>query len=213
MAKDLTELPEGFQVEEVKLVANPEAMGRTKKFEAEKYTDKIYRDTVGKRTIGYGFNIDDPSVSKLLPNDVIKGRRPLSQQEAEPIFQKLYGRAQKDAYDVIGADTYLNLPPQIADVVDDMSYNMGRNRLSGFKKAISALQEGNYSLFAKEIKNSKWFNQVGRRSKFHVDQINQYVKSQIPQGRVEVIAKDGTIGHVPSNQLAQAIKSGYKRNI
>lgn len=213
MAKDLNSLPDGFEIDDIKLVSNPIAMDRTKKFEAEKYTDRIYKDTVGKRTIGYGFNIDDPYVKSLLDKDVINGKRPLPKEEAEPIFQKLYSQAQKDAYDVIGKDTYLNLPPQIADIVDDMSYNMGKSRLSGFKKSIAALQEGNYTKFAKEIKNSKWYSQVGRRSKFHVDQVNQYIKSKIGDGRVEVVSPNGELGHVPVSQLSKAIKSGYKRNM
>lgn len=35
--------------------------------------------------------------------------------------------------------------------------------------------------------------------------------SSIPQGRVEVIAPDGTVGHIPANQLNDALKSGYKQ--
>lgn len=196
---------------EISLVATPEAMAQTRKFEASKYTDKIYRDSVGKRTIGYGFNIDDPYVAKQIPKDVLAGRRPLPEQEALPIFNNLYSQAQKDAFDVVGRETYLNLPPPIADVLNDMSYNMGRNRLSGFKKAISALKKQDYVTFGNEIKNSKWYSQVGNRSKFHLNTIQTYVKSQIPEGRIAVKSPDGDVGHVPATQLAKAIKSGYTR--
>ena len=57
------------------------------------------------------------------------------------------------------------MPVDKQEVLIDMSYNMGSAKLSSFKKMKSALQSGNYQQAAKEMEDSKWFKQVGRRSK------------------------------------------------
>ena len=62
----------------------------TKKFEGWReyiYDDKTGKPAIGKpkgkRTIGYGFNIDDPIIAKFLPKDVLSGKRTLTKEEAE----------------------------------------------------------------------------------------------------------------------------------
>jgi len=47
----------------------------------------------------------------------------------------------------------------------NMCFNLGINRLLGFKKMVAALQEKNFTLAAKEALNSKWAEQVGERAK------------------------------------------------
>lgn len=172
MSKGLDLTP--VQDEEVVYVGNPQAMAKTKDYEGFRST--IYRDTRGKRTVGYGFNVDDPSVANVLPTEVSSGQRPITRDEANSAFDTLYQRAQKDAADVVGQDTYLNMPGQVQDVVNDMSYNMGRSKLAGFKKAVGALQEGDYAKFGDEIKDSNWFSQVGRRSRDHLATVDGLVK-------------------------------------
>lgn len=46
-----------------------------------------------------------------------------------------------------------------------MAFNLGRNRLSKFKNMISAVNEGNYAKAADEMIDSRWYKQVGVRSK------------------------------------------------
>jgi lysozyme len=46
-----------------------------------------------------------------------------------------------------------------------MAFNLGRSRLSKFKKMVTAVNEGNYAKAADEMTDSKWYRQVGRRSK------------------------------------------------
>jgi GH24 family phage-related lysozyme (muramidase) len=50
-----------------------------------------------------------------------------------------------------------------------MAFNLGRNRLSKFKNMLRYVNEGNYIMAANEMVNSKWYGQVGRRSKELVD--------------------------------------------
>jgi lysozyme len=49
-------------------------------------------------------------------------------------------------------------------VVIDMAFNVGVPRLTGFKKMWAALHCGDYAEAAKEMMDSKWARQVGRRA-------------------------------------------------
>ncbi len=141
----------------------------TKQFEG--FRDKPYKDTVGKRTVGYGFNLDDPTVAKMVPKAVSLGLRPISKTESDNIFNVLYARAQNDAVKYIGKDNFGNLNPKTQSTLVDMSYNMGYNKLSEFKKFKAALIEGDMNKAAAEMKDSTWFKQVGNRSQFHYNVI------------------------------------------
>ena len=49
-------------------------------------------------------------------------------------------------------------------VLVDMTFNMGISRLCGFKKMLTAVEQGDYQTAAKEMLASKWAVQVGRRA-------------------------------------------------
>ncbi len=108
---------------------------------------KPYRDTVGKLTIGVGRNLDDFGLTKeevlvLLHNDILRVL-----QEVKKAFP-----------------WYLRLNAARQNVVLNMVFNLGLYRFLGFKKTIGAIQSKNWDLAAKEMLDSKWANQVGRRA-------------------------------------------------
>ena len=131
----------------------------------EGWRPAIYKDTKKKRTIGYGFNLDDPTIAALLPQEVVQGQRELSEKEASPIFGKLYLRARSDVQKLVGDDTFGKLPNNVKAVLTDMSYNMGYNKLSGFEKMIKAVQQQDWNKAGAEMIDSNWYKQVGDRSK------------------------------------------------
>ena len=45
-----------------------------------------------------------------------------------------------------------------------MMFNMGRTRLTGFKKHVAALQCGDWKTAAVEGRDSKWYRQVTNRA-------------------------------------------------
>ena len=49
-------------------------------------------------------------------------------------------------------------------VVANMAFNLGVNRLLGFKNTLSARQRGSYSVAAAGMKASAWYSQVGARA-------------------------------------------------
>jgi lysozyme len=137
----------------------------TKKFEG--YSSTIYKDTQGKRTIGYGFNLENPRIKMLLRPEVQKGLYPLKIDEANKVFDFLYGNAVNDAIKFVGEDTYNKLSPELQTSLNDISYNLGYPRLSKFREFKRALNKLDYPKAAEELKKSKWFYQVGDRAKYH----------------------------------------------
>lgn len=139
----------------------------TKFFEGD-FVGHIYRDSVGKRTTGYGFNIDDSTVRQALPQDVISGNRNITRNEANRLFDTLYSNAARDAKNYLGEDSFNRLNNRQKDIMTDMAYNMGFNRLSGFNNLKNSIQRGDYGKAANDMKDSRWYRQVGRRSRHHV---------------------------------------------
>lgn len=56
------------------------------------------------------------------------------------------------------------LPVKVQHIVANMMFNMGRPRLSKFKKMIKAIQEGNWLEAGYQMKDSIWYEQVTNRA-------------------------------------------------
>ena len=121
----------------------------TKTFEGLRL--KPYRCTAGKLTIGYGRNLDDVGIS---------------QAEADMMFERDFALAESEArrlckaYNINAED----LIEQRFYVLTDMIFNMGYDRLSKFKKMLTALSKGEYDTAANEMLDSAWSTQVGNRA-------------------------------------------------
>lgn len=106
---------------------------------------KPYKCSAGKLTIGYGRNLQDVGIT---------------QEEADIMFARDFINAAKTAK---------KLAPDIAEpafyVLTDMIFNMGDTRIKEFKNMLAALSKKDYKTAADEMENSKWYKQVGRRSK------------------------------------------------
>lgn len=144
-------------------------IARTGSFEG--FKPQVYVDDAGKRTIGYGFNLDEPSVRKYLTskgynvNKLIAGKQGLSEKESSTILADLYKKSNEEARGLL--KNFDQLPEKVQHAVTDLHYNMGATKLRGFKKMLSALENQDYVLGAKELKNSKYFTQTGNRARTH----------------------------------------------
>lgn len=108
---------------------------------------RLYLDTVGKQTIGWGRNIEDNGISK---------------EEADFMFDNDFARCQRE---LAPFPWYVNQPQNVQDALMNMCFNMGIGRLLGFKKMIVALTVKDYTKAAIEALDSKWAGQVGQRAK------------------------------------------------
>lgn len=114
---------------------------------------KVYRDTAGKLTIGYGRNLDDKGISNseaetLLDNDLKEVYGDL-----ETIFSKTIW------------DEDIN---RLAALVS-MRFNLGPAGFRKFKKMIEAVRNRDWNEAANQAKDSQWYSQVGVRGQEIVD--------------------------------------------
>jgi len=150
-----------------KPLASQRGMNMTKDFEG--FRETVYDDTKGKKTIGYGFRTDQPHIKKLLPEDVLSGKRKLTRTEADSIFPKAYGVAISDAKQYLGEDSFNKLDDDEKDVLVDMSYNLGLPKLQEFKRMKEGFINKDRKKISEEMKDSEWYGQVGRRGRHHVE--------------------------------------------
>ena len=129
---------------------------------AEGYEKKPYKDSVGKWTIGVGRNLDDRGLSDdeidyLLSNDI-----KLALKEAEKL--PYFGR----------------LDPVRQLVVCDLVFNMGLPTFKKFVKTNLALDRGDYAEAARELTDSKWYVQTGRRARKLVEMMREGLEKATP---------------------------------
>lgn len=107
-----------------------------------------YKDTVGKLTIGLGFNLTDVG---LYP------------EEIEFVYEN---RIRRLANEVERALPWAaDLDPVRLTVIMDMAYNLGVPGLLGFKRTLNTVKQGDYALASRQMLESKWAGQVGRRAR------------------------------------------------
>ena len=58
-----------------------------------------------------------------------------------------------------------NLPEDIQHVLVNMCFNLGANRLDKFRNMLYAVSVSNWQEMSNQMEDSRWYGQVGRRSK------------------------------------------------
>lgn len=117
-----------------------------------------YRDTVGVLTIGYGHNCAAYPVA-----GVKKVGDRIDQNLADELLKIDLLRAQRElCRSFPWVETWMS-PIRYA-VLINMSFNLGISRLKGFKKMWAAIRDRNFKTAAKEMLDSKWALQVGKRA-------------------------------------------------
>ena len=109
---------------------------------------KPYKDTVGVLTIGIGRNLDDVGITEM---------------EAEMLLRNDITAAKAECRLLI--DCYDDLDDIRQEVICNMLFNLGRPRLSQFKRMLAALDARDFEKAADEAKDSRWFVQVKGRGR------------------------------------------------
>lgn len=112
----------------------------------EEYRFKLYRDTVGKTTGGFGHNFDAKGVSRTV---------------AAFILDEDIADAEKEAATF---PWFVAIDSTRQDVVINMIFNLGLEKFSEFKHMISFLAAGKYFEAADEMLRSAWYHEVGNRA-------------------------------------------------
>jgi len=128
-----------------------------KEDEGVKY--EIYLDHLGLPTFGVGHLIleSDPEFGKPVGTKI-------DEERVRVCFDRDLETATRECNHLYGEGKFGDLPDDVQQILVNMMFNMGRTRLSGFKKFNAAILAGNWVEAAKEGRDSKWYNQVKNRA-------------------------------------------------
>lgn len=119
----------------------------------------IYLDHLGLPTFGVGHLI--------LESDEEFGRpvgTAITEERVRSCFERDLDIAIGECGTLYGEGTFGDLPDEVQQILVNMMFNMGRPRLSGFKKFNAAIAAGDWKEAAKEGRDSRWYNQVTNRA-------------------------------------------------
>ena len=118
---------------------------------------EIYNDHLGYPTFGIGHLVleSDPEHGQSVGT-------PVSEERVKECFEKDVESVIADCK--ILHDAWDGYPEEVKQVVANMMFNMGRTRLSGFRKHNAAIQSGDWKTAAVEGRDSKWYRQVTNRA-------------------------------------------------
>jgi lysozyme len=116
--------------------------------EHEGFKSRVYKCTEGYDTIGYGFAIKDLELDEDIAEEILL-------RKLEKLIKRL-----RDKFDWLD-----DVPHAVQGVLVNMSYQMGVNGVSKFKKALHAMQMFQWKKAADELLDSRWAKQTPNRAK------------------------------------------------
>jgi len=123
---------------------------RIKKHEG--FVAKVYLDSLGKATIGYGHLLteeDDFVEGVIYDKDIL-----------EALFDKDFDKAKQGMEELVGT---LDIAMAAKGIIIEMVFQLGKTGVSKFKNMFAALNEYDYTRAAEEMLNSAWYRQTPSR--------------------------------------------------
>ncbi len=120
---------------------------------------EIYKDHLGYPTFGVGHLV--------LKSDYEYGKEvgtPVSVERVKECFESDLDIAISECDALYEEGVFGDLPGEVQEILVNMMFNMGRTRLSKFKKMHAAILEANWTEAAKEGTDSLWYRQVTNRA-------------------------------------------------
>ena len=74
----------------------------------------------------------------------------------------------------------INLPEEIQHVLANMSFQLGKPRLSKFKNMIAAVEADDYQEMANQMEDSRWFKQTKNRAQRLIQELTGNITERIP---------------------------------
>lgn len=125
----------------------------------EGFRDHIYKDSLGKATIGYGFLVSALSADELALNN---GKtEPMGKEVADKILNLKLKKLKKRVFQCL---PWLESKPQkVQDTLIEMAYQLGLAGLMGFRHTLGCIEAGDYAQAAKNLRESLLYRQTPRR--------------------------------------------------
>ena len=122
----------------------------------EGYRNKVYLDTLGKRTVGVGH---------LCVEDFWEDDKEYEEKFLMTILEHDLQTAIKGAKELMEDHGCADIDEQAEELLIEMVFQLGKNGVSKFKNMWKALAEKNYIGASYEMLDSRWAKQTPNRAK------------------------------------------------
>ena len=122
----------------------------------EGYRNKVYLDTLGKRTVGVGH---------LCVEDFWEDDKEYEEKFLMTILEHDLQTAIKGAKEQMEEHDCADIDEQAEEILIEMVFQLGKNGVSKFKNMWKALAEKNYIGASYEMLDSRWSKQTPNRAK------------------------------------------------
>ncbi len=129
---------------------------------------KIYRCSEGYPTAGIGHLLtewDEEYYDKPIGT-------PVPEEKVQEWFINDVQTAINDCNDIF--NSFEKLPEDIQHVLINMSFQLGKPRLSKFRRMIAAVEMEDYREMALQMEDSRWFKQTTNRAQRLIDRVVRY---------------------------------------
>ena len=122
----------------------------------EGYRNKVYLDTLGKRTVGVGH---------LCVEDFWEDDKEYEEKFLMEILEKDLSDAIKGANDLMAEHGCMDINEKAHEILIEMVFQLGKTGVSKFRNMWKALSELNYVGASYEMLDSRWAKQTPNRAK------------------------------------------------
>jgi|TARA_R110000744_G_scaffold22167_1_gene57029 lysozyme len=117
----------------------------------------VYLDHLGLKTVGVGHLCRETD-----PEYAMEVGAPVSEERVLELFGRDMAWTFKDCHKLL--PEFSDLPEEVRLICANMMFNLGANRMGGFKKFLAAVEREDWGSAADEMVDSKWHRQVPERS-------------------------------------------------
>ena len=132
----------------------------------EGYRNKVYLDTLGKRTVGVGH---------LCVEDFWEDDKEYEESFLMEILQKDLQEAIRGAKELMDEHGCADIDERAEEIIIEMVFQLGRTGVKKFRNMWKALAEHNYIGASFEMLDSKWAKQTPNRAKDMAEQMKACV--------------------------------------
>jgi lysozyme len=134
----------------------------------EGVVNEVYLDHLGLPTFGVGHLVleSDPEHGQPVGT-------PVNEERVRQCFDRDLDIAINECYALYGESEFNDLPGEVQEILVNMMFNMGRNRLGGFKKFNAAVLDHDWKTAGVEGRDSRWYKQVTNRAERLMSRLEQ----------------------------------------
>lgn len=127
--------------------------------------NSIYLDHLNLPTLGIGHLINEWDEEYGKPVGT-----PVSEERVNELFDKDIQITIDECEQLFG--NFQELPEEVQQILANMMFNLGRPRLSKFRRLCKAVAERNWKECAIQMEDSKWHKQVTKRADRLISRMN-----------------------------------------